>query len=817
MAAFVHRFADCRVDPAARELRRGDDLVTLSPKVFDCLAYLIEHRARAVGRDELIAAVWGRTDVSDTLLGQTVLKARRAIGDHGNEQRMIRTVPRFGYRWVAPLLSDAEATRPDAGGAPPADASPRAHAGARGEDATRPGLSRARSMRAWAMAALLAAAGLLVVAGAVLLAARQAPIRAPQTVDATESAKPPAVALENRAAVLPLEVVAGADPNGAWLRLGLMDLVANRLRNAGQPIVPSDNVVALSRNARGDDAVTKALRSTTGARFVIVPRAEQVGGNWRVSLSLREPDGRHRDVSAERRDAVAAASEASDQLLVLFGLTPPAGHDAALSLTELQQRTEAALLSDDFPTALRLIEAAPPALREAPSIRLQRAQIEFRSGRMDSAGKALHALLAQVAAEVDPVLRARILNGLGAVAMREGRAADAQTAFTEAVALVEDRNQPAILGQAYTGLGAAHASGGQYDLGSADLARARVALELAGDTLALGRVEANEGVLDNVRGRYADALPGLQRAAARFERFGALGEWFLTVGAEVDAQLALLRPDAALAASDAAFAQADHLDNPHNRDWMRLQRVRALAALGRVGEAHALLAQLLADGHHRDDPLSAWIAAVESHLALLDGRPAEAVAPARKAVDGLDGPDAARQRARAWLDLVRALLGSEQVAQAAAEAQRFSQWAGQTNDSPPAGLFAALAKADVDWARDEREAALRGYADAFDQAAHWSVPADVRTVTVSYAGALIDSGQTERASVTAGRAARWADHDFSCAVLLARLYAALDQHEAWRQALARAERLAGERSIPASARTPPGGNIAQSPADSASH
>ncbi len=486
-------------------------------------------------------------------------------------------------------------------------------------------------------------------------------------------------------------------------------------------------------------------------------------------------------MSAERRDAVAAASEASDQLLVLFGLTPPAGHDAALSLTELQQRTEAALLSDDFPTALRLIEAAPLALREAPSIRLQRAQIEFRSGRMDAAGKALHTLLAQVAAEVDPVLRACILNGLGAVAMREGRAADAQTAFTEAVALVEDRNQPAILGQAYTGLGAAHASRGQYDLGSADLARARVALELAGDTLALGRVEANEGVLDNVRGRYAEALPGLQRAVARFERFerfGALGEWFLTVGAEVDAQLALLRPDVALAASDAAFAQSDHLDNPHNRDWMRLQRVRALAALGRVSEAHALLAQLLGDSHHRDDPLSVWIAAVESRLALLEGRPADAVAPARKAVDGLDGPDAARERARARPDLVRALLGSEQIAQAATEAQRFSQWAWQTAQSPPAGLFAALAQADVDWARDEREAALRSYADAFDQTAHWSVPADVRTVAVSHVGALIDSGQTERASVPAGRVARWADHDFSCAVLLARLYAALDQHEA---------------------------------------
>ena len=104
----VYQFGDCRVDPLARELHRNDTLLALSPKVFDCLVYLIEHRDRAVGRDELIAAVWGKADVSDTLLGQTLLKARRAVGDDGNEQNAIRTIPRFGYRWVREL--DASTT-----------------------------------------------------------------------------------------------------------------------------------------------------------------------------------------------------------------------------------------------------------------------------------------------------------------------------------------------------------------------------------------------------------------------------------------------------------------------------------------------------------------------------------------------------------------------------------------------------------------------------------------------------------------------------------------------------------------------------------
>jgi DNA-binding winged helix-turn-helix (wHTH) protein len=104
-------FGDFTLDPQVRELRRGEALLTVSPKVFDCIAYLIEHRERAVGRDELIAAVWGKVDVTDTLLGQTVLKARRAVGDSGNGQNVIRTIPRFGYRWVAELEAEEAAPR----------------------------------------------------------------------------------------------------------------------------------------------------------------------------------------------------------------------------------------------------------------------------------------------------------------------------------------------------------------------------------------------------------------------------------------------------------------------------------------------------------------------------------------------------------------------------------------------------------------------------------------------------------------------------------------------------------------------------------
>src|SRR5215475_9658085 len=111
MAQAFH-FGDFRIVPATRELWRGEAPVAVPPRAFDCLVYLIEHRERAVGRDELIAAVWGRADVSEALLNHTILKIRRALGSGGSE--WIRTVPRFGYRWAGTIGEGDEAPVSDA-------------------------------------------------------------------------------------------------------------------------------------------------------------------------------------------------------------------------------------------------------------------------------------------------------------------------------------------------------------------------------------------------------------------------------------------------------------------------------------------------------------------------------------------------------------------------------------------------------------------------------------------------------------------------------------------------------------------------------
>lgn len=109
MNASTYSFGAFRLVPARRELYDADRLLPVQPRVFDTLTYLPQHRDRAVGRDELIAAVWGRVAITDNLLSQIVARARQAVGDCADEQHTIRTLPRFGYRWVRDIEL-AEAT-----------------------------------------------------------------------------------------------------------------------------------------------------------------------------------------------------------------------------------------------------------------------------------------------------------------------------------------------------------------------------------------------------------------------------------------------------------------------------------------------------------------------------------------------------------------------------------------------------------------------------------------------------------------------------------------------------------------------------------
>ncbi len=102
-------FAGFCLDTSRRELRREGEAVRIEPQAFDLLDYLVTHRDRLVTRDDLIEGVWGGRIVSESALATCINAARAAIGDSGERQALIRTIPRKGLRFVAEVRGEAAA------------------------------------------------------------------------------------------------------------------------------------------------------------------------------------------------------------------------------------------------------------------------------------------------------------------------------------------------------------------------------------------------------------------------------------------------------------------------------------------------------------------------------------------------------------------------------------------------------------------------------------------------------------------------------------------------------------------------------------
>ena len=114
-------FGDCELSVERIELRRAGQIVDMEPQVFDVLAYLLRHRERVVPKAELFDQIWGNRFVSESALSSRVKSARRAVGDTGRDQRIIRTVYGRGYRFVAEVIEKPLFAGPADGMPPVAD------------------------------------------------------------------------------------------------------------------------------------------------------------------------------------------------------------------------------------------------------------------------------------------------------------------------------------------------------------------------------------------------------------------------------------------------------------------------------------------------------------------------------------------------------------------------------------------------------------------------------------------------------------------------------------------------------------------------
>ena len=519
-----YRFGDYVLDLPKHELLRDGVAVALPARVFECLCCLIEHRDRAVSRDELVQSVFGRLNVSDAQLAQVVLRSRRAIGDDGQEQHSIRTVPRFGFRWLPPVAIESDAPLPGASRSEPtghddpgparlrtSPSSPAMHAEVAGRPpgqapsaatpahateaahAPPPAASPAATVAAgprpghrsrpagWIAAAC---AGLALAAAGWLL---HEPDRSRVTTATADAATAPHAIM-----VLPTEL---RDPGEAsWARLGLMDFIGDRLHRSGLAVLPSETTLGVLHQRPGSDP--PQLRRATRAKWIVSSRVARGAGDWEVRLQASDEAGTGHNASARDVDLLQAARRASGRLAAALGGRAIAGDDEdPPALAERLQRARAAMLANQIETAREILLAAPELQRTRPRLRYQLARVDFRAGQYQRGLATLDALLSGEDANHDPRFRVQLLNARGAMLIRLDRPDDARRSYDAAIAAIGDRAQPTELGVALSGRAVANALQQRFDRALADFGQARMQLASAGDTLAVARVDANLGVL----------------------------------------------------------------------------------------------------------------------------------------------------------------------------------------------------------------------------------------------------------------------------------------------------------------------------------
>ena len=103
-------FGGYELDTQRYELRHAGTPRALEPQAFNVLVYLVQHRDRVVSKEELLEQLWPQQYVSEAILSQRLMLVRKAVGDSGSQQQVIKTVRRRGYRFIATVEERTEAS-----------------------------------------------------------------------------------------------------------------------------------------------------------------------------------------------------------------------------------------------------------------------------------------------------------------------------------------------------------------------------------------------------------------------------------------------------------------------------------------------------------------------------------------------------------------------------------------------------------------------------------------------------------------------------------------------------------------------------------
>jgi DNA-binding winged helix-turn-helix (wHTH) protein len=795
-----YRFNDYELIPDTRRLLHAGADVAIGIRVFEVIAYLVQNRQRAVGRDELLSAVWGRIDGGDATLAQAVLKARRALGDDGETQNCIRTVSRFGYQWVAPtvegsgeVLPPVGAPQPDPGGNDRIGIEhveePRAHVERADAEIARTANLFANRRNLWIPA--LAASAILAAALVFVWKHQRVAPTAETTAHDVAKGSVPGLIL-----VLPAVVHSAAVDDG-WMRLGVMSLSAQALAGVpGHAVVPDETALAAAAHA-GANAGVEQLRAATGAAIVISSEASRVGEDWRLDATVFNADGSAQLDSARAGDPIAAAGNLAHSLRQL--LAPEGAGDAdeavAPDVLALAAHMKAAILEAQNGRALTLLANAPKPLAQSPQIVLLQAEALTQLGRAPEAIDALRPLVdGAVAAPTTPHWLPDAWTALGDSELARGNPAQAEAYFRRAIQLDAVANRRS-LGLAWRGLGIAQVVRNDLEGAEQSYLRARLELEPVGDRLLLARITDGLGYIATTHGRMADALMLYEQAASMGAAAG-LNETELGSQLNVaQAHQSLLHHSVALEKLDALLPRIQSVDYPALHRFGSIAYANALVETGAWSKARAELARLAATSEDASKDAVMDVRLDEAQIDLALGDAQAAIALARDVHREHAAESAPDQRLEAGAALLGGyVLAGEREAADALVADK-GAWA-PANARAPARVHALIAQAAWSAQRGDAAGAIDRYQQALALAREFATPLLLRETALPYANFQLAAGAVDAARATASLVGPYAEDDFEIAVLMARVAAAARDPDLARSYFAQAHRLAGERWSP---------------------
>ncbi|MEO0420894.1 MAG: tetratricopeptide repeat protein [Pseudomonadota bacterium] len=517
----VH-FEQYVLDPDTRELRRDGVPRQVEPRVFDLLAYLVEHRERAVTKDELQDAVWPGVIVSETALTRAIMKARRAVDDDATGQRLIKTVHGHGYRFLGEIADPPPpaALEPPAPVPQPAETAATAPAPSPASRAAPlPPVADGAGRRGLPRFIVPLVAASLVLAVAALWWMGQA---------GDPSVRPAGL----RVAVLPVVNDTGEDTLN-WVDLGLMSLARNGLAELGVEVLSDANVVQLARNlgAGGTladkavgDAVRERLRSLYGVSHVLAMRLTQDAGALRMDFSLYGPEdtpSRSTMLGDETlRLAEAVTRSVGARLVGQRRLDVSNAGSGDAFVNEAYARGKGLALEGRCAQALPLLEVARtqdpglflPRFDQALCLRLL--------GRTDEATTLLLAMDEEYSASVPNAELADVLNLLGIVYTRTDSPDLARETLTRGLAVAEAVESAEVQAKLLVNLAILEKGKPDLPAAKAYLGRAQLAYQAAGYDPPPGYIYNTLSNIAMSEGRYADAEGHLTRALESWRNVG---------------------------------------------------------------------------------------------------------------------------------------------------------------------------------------------------------------------------------------------------------------------------------------------------------